>query len=154
MSSATSTTKAKPAVRALATLRFSGDRLDPKRLTDTLKVPPTKAWRKGERYFAGPHAGELTGRTGTWLLATDAHVESNDLNQHLDFLTRLLSHSTLGDKTRLTQLQAVMARDGLKANVSFFWHGRPGEQPPSIPAEALKTLRAVPATIEADFDTD
>src|SRR5262252_8289078 len=103
MSSATSTTKSKPPVRAFATLRFYGDRLDPARLTDILKVSPTKAWRKGERYFAGRRAGYLVGRIGTWFLATDTHVESSDLVQHLDFLTRLLSHWTLGDKTRLSQ---------------------------------------------------
>jgi hypothetical protein len=154
MSSATSTTKSKPEARAFATLRFYGDRLDPERISDILKLPPTKAWRKGERYFAGPHAGYLVGRTGTWFLATDTHVESPDLEQHLDFLTRLLSHWTLGDKTRLSQLQAVMAKDGLKADVSLFWHGRAGEPPPSISAQAVQTLRTLPATIETDFDTD
>ncbi|MBV9815352.1 MAG: DUF4279 domain-containing protein [Alphaproteobacteria bacterium] len=141
-------------MRAFATLRFYGDRLDPVRLTEILKVSPTKAWRKGERYFAGPRAGYLVGRTGTWFLATDTHVESADLALHLDFLTRLLSHWTLDDKKRLSQLREVMARDGLKADASLFWHGQPGETPPSVPPQALERLHALPAKVETDFDTD
>jgi hypothetical protein len=47
-----------------------------------------------------------------------------------------------------------MATDGLKADVSFFWHGRAGEPAPSIPAQAIQILRTLPATIETDFDTD
>jgi Domain of unknown function (DUF4279) len=140
--------------KAFATLRFYGDRLDPERLTDILKLPPTKAWRKGEHYFSGPKAGYLVGRTGTWFLATDSHVESTDLNRHLDFLTRLLSGWTLDQKTRLRQLQELMIKDGLKADASLFWHGEPGETPPFIPARALQTLHALPASVETDFDTD
>jgi hypothetical protein len=156
MSSATSTTKSKPATRTFATLRFSGDRLDPERISAILAVSPTKAWRKGERYVAGPRAGELVGRTGTWFLATDGHVDSPDLKKHLGFLNRLLSsmHSASGEGTRLDQLRALMKKHGIKADASLFWHGSAGEQPPSIPRQALRTLRALPAEIETDFDTD
>src|SRR6516162_2842882 len=108
MSSATSTTKSK-AARAFATLRFYGDRLDPERSSDIIKILPTKAWRKGESYFAGPHAGQLTGRTGTWFVTTEAYVQSPDLERHLAFLDRLLSHYTLGDRTRMSRLQTMMA---------------------------------------------
>jgi hypothetical protein len=155
MSSATSTTKSE-AARAFATLRFHGDRLDPERITDIMRMLPAKAWRKGEVYFSGPHAGNLTGRTGTWFMTTEDYVGSPDLGPHLDFLDCLLSHHTPGDKTRISRLQTMMAEDGVKADVSFFWHGQAGEPQPMIrdSANVMKTLRGLPAKIEIDFDTD
>src|SRR6266404_9182525 len=106
MSSATSTTRSSDSTRqrAFATLRFSGDRLDRDRISAILQVPPTKAWRKGERYFAGQRTGHLIGRTGIWLLATDDLVTSPDLGQHLDFLTGLLSQGSQDEQERLVRL--------------------------------------------------
>jgi hypothetical protein len=135
-------------------LRFSGDRLDPDHISAILRVPPTKAWRKGERYFSGQRTGRLVGRTGTWFLATDDLVPSPDLEEHLDFLTGLLSQGPQDQEERLVRLREVMARDILKADVSCFWHGAAGEQPPAISAEKTAKLRALPAEIETDFDTD
>src|SRR5271166_3685454 len=156
MSSATSMTRSTKAPRqnAFATLRLSGDRLDPDRISAILRVPATKAWRKRERYFAGQRTGALVGRTGTWFLATHDLVKSPDLEQHLDFLTSLLSRGPKDKKERLVQLQEVMARDNLKADVSCFWHGKAGEQPPAISTEKTQKLRSLPAEIETDFDTD
>ena len=121
-----------------------------------MSLLPAKAWRKGEVYFAGPHAGHLTGRTGTWFMTTEDYVESPDLEQHLDFLNRLLSHHIPGDNTRTSRLQTMMAEDGVKADVSFFWHGRAGEPPPFSrdSSNVMQTLRALRAKIEIDFDTD
>jgi hypothetical protein len=156
MSSATSTTRSSDSTRqrAFATLRFSGDRLDPVRISAILEVPPTKAWRKGERYFAGQRTGHLIGRTGTWFLATDDLVTSPDLDEHLEFLTALLSQGPQDEEARLVRLREVMARDNLKADVSCFWHGAAGEQPPTMSAEKTAKLRALPAEIETDFGTD
>ncbi len=156
MSSATSTTRSPETARqrAFATLRLSGDRLDPDHISAILRVPPTKAWRKGERYFAGQRTGHLVGRTGTWFLATDDLVTSPDLEQHIDFLTGLLSRGPRDDKEPLVQLREVMVRDNLKADVSCFWHGEVGEQPPVIHPEKMERLRALPAEIELDFGTD
>jgi hypothetical protein len=139
---------------AFATLRLSGDRLDPDLISAILRVAPTKAWRKDERYFAGSRAGHLVGRTGTWFLATDDFVASDDLDQHLDFLAGLISQGPEDQRDRLVQLQEVMARDDLKAEVSCFWHGKAGEQPPVIALEKTKKLRSLPAEIETDFDKD
>jgi hypothetical protein len=149
----TRSTKA-PRQNAFATLRLSGDRLDPDQISAILRVPPTKAWRKGERYFAGRRAGHLDGRTGTWFLATDDLIKSPDLGPHLDFLTSLLSRGPQNQKEPLVRLQEVMVRDNLRADVSCFWHGKAGERPPAIPAEKTEKLRALPAEIETDFDTD
>jgi hypothetical protein len=155
MFSATSTTKSKAEPpKAFATLRLSGDRLDPARISAILRVPPTKAWRKGERYFAGTHTGYLVGRTGTWFLATDDVVASPDLDKHLNYLNNLLARGPQDEREPLVELQELMARDNLSAYVSCFWHGEAGEQPPPIRAETTTNLRALPADIETDFDTE
>jgi hypothetical protein len=156
MSSATSTTKSPKAARrkAFATLRFFGDRLDPDQISAILRVSPTKAWRRDERYFAGQRTGHLVGRTGTWFIATDNLVASPHLEEHLEFLNNLLSRGPQDKQERLIQLQKLMMRDNLKADVSCFWHGAAGEQPPAIRAETTEKLRALPAEIETDFDTD
>jgi hypothetical protein len=108
---------------AFATLRFSGDRLDPDRITAILGVEPRRAYRKGERYLAGPRAGYVTGRTGVWVLATDSVVNSAKLSRHLEYLVGLI-HGPEREE-RLRQLHELMSRDGVKADVSCFWRGGP-----------------------------
>ena len=62
-------------ILAFATPRFRGDRLDPDQITAIPRVQPTKAYRKGERYFARPRAGHVTRSTVVWVLATGSIVE-------------------------------------------------------------------------------
>lgn len=69
--------------KALVTLRFVGDALDPDEISALLPVKPTRAHRKGEEFFAGRRAGNLRGRTGMWFLATDKLVPSENLQEHL-----------------------------------------------------------------------
>jgi hypothetical protein len=138
---------------AFATLRFSGDRLDPNRISSILQVRPSKAYHKGERYFAGPRAGHLVGRTGIWLLATDDVVKHANLDRHLEYLISLIFGGP-DDKDRLHELHELMTNDGITADVSCFWHGNSGEKPPSIPDWVTVALRDLPAEIETDFDTD
>jgi len=136
---------------AFATLRFTGDRLEPDRITAILGVEPTKAYRKGEAYLAGPRAGYVTGRTGVWVLATDNVVDSADLDRHLEHLVDLIFRGP-DRKQRLKQLHEVMSRDGLKADVSCFWRGGPGTQPPALSKDAIRKLPQLPAEIETDFE--
>jgi Domain of unknown function (DUF4279) len=136
-----------------ATLRFCGDRLDPDRITAILGVPPTKAYRKGERYLAGPRAGYVPGRTGVWVLATDNVVDSTELDQHLEHLVNLI-FSGPDREQRLEQLHELMSRDGVKADVSCFWRGGPGTRPPSIPRNMISSFHELPAEIETDFEVN
>src|SRR6266478_263237 len=89
---ATSTTKTETRAdrKAFVTLRFAGDELDPQEISAVLPIAPTRAHRKGEEFVAGPHAGKLRGRSGIWFLATDKLVASDDLEDHLAFLQKLL----------------------------------------------------------------
>jgi hypothetical protein len=135
---------------AFAMLRFTGDRLDPGRITAILGVEPTKGYRKGESYFAGPRAGYVAGRTGVWVLATDGLVDSAELDRHLGYLVDLIQGPDW--EQRLNQLHEVMSRDGVKADVSCFWRGGPGTQTPTISEDAIRKLRQLPAEIETDFE--
>src|SRR5512147_1466742 len=93
--------------KAFVTLRFAGDDLDPAKISAILPITPTRAHRKGETFFAGPHAGDLRGRTGIWFLSTDKHVPSDDLADHLEFMRTLL-HPTRGDNSRIAALCDVL----------------------------------------------
>jgi hypothetical protein len=97
-------TEAPPRTTAFATLRFSGDRLDPDRITAILGVQPTKAYRKGERYLAGPRAGYVIGRTGVWVLASDGAIDSAELDPHLEYLVASI-FAEPDREERLKQLQ-------------------------------------------------
>ena len=149
----TKSTKEAPQNTAFATLRFRGDRLDPDRITAILGVRPTKAYRKGEPYFAGPRAGQVTGRTGVWILATDRVVEGAELDRHLEHLLALVFRGPDCTK-RLKQLHELMSCDGVVAVVSCFWRGVPGARPPVVPTHVISKLDQLPAEIETDFEVD
>lgn len=136
---------------AFASLRLSGDRLEPALLTKALRTAPTLAYRKGEVYER--HRGrEARGRTGVWLLSSEDHVRSSDLNEHLEFLLSVFFPKTQED--RLRRIQSVIRDYGLEADVSCFWHGERGALPPVIREDIRDRLACIPAEIELDFDTD
>jgi Domain of unknown function (DUF4279) len=138
-------------IKAYAILRFAGDALDPAEISDILGVGPTLAYRKDERYFAGPRTGMITGRTGIWLLSTDGSVTGSDLDQHISYLFKLIFED---DGDRSARLHQLIANRGLKGRVSCFWHGKAGAHPPKIPTFAVDAFERLPAEIEIDFDTD
>lgn len=138
---------------AFATLRFAGDALDPRDISDILPEHPWRAHRKGERFNAGKRAGELTGRTGIWYLSTDTLVDSPNLADHLRFLKRLL-YPAPGDNFRLMKIRDVLGRTGARARISVFWRGPTGARPPSIPGDFVKFAHEIGADIEPDFETD
>jgi len=107
-------------MKAYATLRFAGDKLEPREISDVLRVEPTRAYRKGERYLAGPRTGELTGRTGIWFLSTENAVRGFDLDRHLSYLSNLIFES---EPSRAAALRRLIAVRNLKAHISCFWHG-------------------------------
>lgn len=148
--SETSETKPEAAqtMSTFATLRFSGDRLDPGRVTSALHRPPTLAYRKGEAYRKNRDGRETRGRTGVWLLSTRRMFPGSPLADHLAYLADILSTDIR------PAVRRVMQRDGIEADVSCFWHGQPGAEPPSIPADIAAVFAELPAQIELDFDTD
>jgi hypothetical protein len=150
--SATSTTKSQATTLiAFASLIFAGDRLDPDRITALLGVEPTTAYRKGEVYkWSRGH--EVAGRTGLWLLSSKMHVLGTELGDHLAYLKSVLNPDD--GKDLIEPIRAVMHEGGLEAEVSCFWYGEHGAEPPVISAEIRAAFARIGATIETDFDTD
>jgi hypothetical protein len=95
--------------KAFVTLRFAGDDLDPGDISAILTVEPTRAHRKGEEFFTGPHSGNLRGRTGMWFLATDTLVASDDLADHLRFVQDLL-YPAPSNNGRITRTRNLLER--------------------------------------------
>jgi hypothetical protein len=151
---ATSTTKTdtKADRKAFVTLRLAGDDLDPAEISAVLPVKPTRAHRKGEEFFAGPHAGKLRGRTGIWYLATDKLVPSDDLEGHLAFVQKLL-YPTPGDESRITMLRDILERTRSLAHITCFWRGDPGETAPPILEQFKSAVAHLAGDIETDFAT-
>ena len=149
---ATSSTKtdAETDRKAFATLRFAGDDLDPADISAILPIAPTRAHRKGEKFFAGPHAGPLRGRTGIWFLSTDKRVPSDDFGDHLEFMRTLL-YPKPGDNSRIAALCSVLKRAHSRARLTCFWRGDADEAEPRIPAEFRSAIEKLGADIETDF---
>lgn len=139
--------------KTYATFRVSGDRLDPEQVTRVLRHVPTVAYAKGEKYFAGQRTGYLTGRTGVWLVSTRDIVASDNLHDHLLYVIGMLIPGRQNIMP-LAHLRALIARKGLRAELSAFWHGTHGAKKPAIPRAVTEVMKLLPGEIEADFDTD
>jgi hypothetical protein len=138
-------------LRTFATLNFAGDALAPEKVSAILGVDPTTGYRKGEVYRRS-RGHETRGRTGLWHLSTRRIVDSDDLADHLRRLVAVICPEGRGN--HISALRELMARDDLEADVSCFWYGSAGAQPPAIPAFAQEVFDRLGATIETDFDTD
>lgn len=148
-----SVTRTEVLPRTYATLRFVGDELDPEHISAILQVKPTRAHRKGQRFYGGLRSRDLTGRTGIWYFDT-RDMPSKDLVQHLGFIVSLL-YPGGGSLDKINQLKAVLDREHAKAHVSCFWYGEHGARPPTIPDRVRTALAPLDADdIDTDFDTD
>jgi hypothetical protein len=168
-------------IKTFATFRIVGDNLDPEEITRILRVYPTLAYAKGERYKAGDQAGKIKGKMGVWYLSTDKAIRSQKLSEHIMPLFAVLaldhfeewlkeksqakyaSSSVVAKRAavpefmlrgRLRHLSALLKRRSLTASLSCFWHGEVGAKPPAIPRLVSSLFKLVPISIETDFDTD
>jgi hypothetical protein len=146
----TTKTDAKTDRKAFVTLRFAGDDLDPAAISAVLPVAPTRAHKKGEGFFAGPHAGHLRGRIGIWFLATNKLVDSDDLDDHLTFVEEVL-YPTAADDSRIAELRSILERAHARAHITCFWRGDPGELAPPISEQFKSAVAPLAVDIEADF---
>lgn len=163
-------------LRTFATLRVSGDRLDPSEITRLLRIKPTLAYAKDQDYVAGRESGTRKGRTGVWLVSTDRGIESDRLEDHIEVLLYMLFPSLFAfrtlrlhsrpvqrfptifglieHETKIRYLRHVMKEKGLTASVSLFWHGKGNTRPPSVPRAITTLFRHVPIAVETDFAND
>jgi hypothetical protein len=135
--------------KTYATLRFVGDELDPAHVSTILQVEPKRAHRKGQSFFAGSRTGNVIGRTGIWYFDT-RDLQSHDLLDHLRKIVSLI----YPNPDHLKRLQNLLASEGARAEISCFWYGKPGTDPPVIPKEVRDALRPLGADdIETEFHT-
>lgn len=139
--------------RTYATFRVSGDALDPEQVTRILRYVPTIAYAKGGTYFAGQRTGNLVGRTGVWLFSTKDIVASDALHDHLFYIVGMFVPGRQNIMP-LAHMRALIARGGLRAELSAFWHGIHGAKRPPIPKGVSEVMKLLPADIEIEFDTD
>jgi len=146
-------------VRTFATFRIAGDELVPDQVTKLLKIVPSHAHAKGERFSAGPRSQNLEGRTGIWYFSTDRLVASEHLTDHLSFLVLVLAGAARSPSpaqwtTNLLQLGQFIERHAFRAALTCFWDGPVGSKLPTIPRELLYVSKIIHAEIETDFDTE
>ena len=134
-----------------ASLRFAGDRLEPDRITALLGVRPTTSYRKGEIYKRS-RGHEIRGRTGLWLVSTRHQFDSLELQDHFAKLLEVLFPA--GSTRLIEPLCALLREGGLEADVTCFWYGEHGAEPPVISEETRAAFAQIGATIETDFQTD
>src|SRR5207237_9782141 len=92
-------------LQTFASLRFSGDALEPQRLTAILNARPEMAYRKAD-VFKVSRGHEVRGRTGVWVISRKGDISSLDLNEHLDYLLGLLFPA--GSEAKLNRLHELM----------------------------------------------
>jgi hypothetical protein len=130
-------------IKAFATLRFAGDRLDPDQISQILHIQPTKITKKGER-------GRLS---NIWYLSTDKLIPGNDLMDHIGFLLYLLLPAP-GDINRIISLRDLLKRRNLESHVTCFWHGKSGAREPVVPEVVRKLFELISADVQTDFASE
>jgi hypothetical protein len=131
------------AVKAFATLRFAGDRLDPDQISRILHIQPTKITKKG-----------VQGRqSNIWYLSTDKLIPGSELMDHIGFLLYLLFPAP-GDLNRVIALRDLLKRRNLESHVTCFWHGKSRARKPVVPDVVHKLFELISAEIQTDFDSD
>ena len=141
------------AQRTFATLRFEGDALDPAALTELLAVPPTLAYRKGERFTLGKRGLEKVGQTGYWFLNTKDRLGTPDLNTHSSLIEAALTGGTAprDGQARFQRLRSMVDADGLSVLATLFWFGAAGEPAPMIDPRLRNLIGDLRGEIETDF---
>jgi hypothetical protein len=137
-------------IRTYATFRLAGDKLDPHAVTRHLRLVPTLAYAKDERYSRGDRSQNLTGRTGVWFFSTKKLVASQRLVEHADLLMKLI----MPGPTDIARLHQLIRRDGLDATMTLFWFGRGSAKKPAVPRSLPDFLKLLPASLETDFQTE
>src|SRR5437762_11376038 len=141
---ATSTMKSEHSdtIRAFATLRFAGERLDPDQISQLLHIQPTKVTRKN---------GD--GRHTIWYLSTDKLIPGNDLMDHVGFLLYLLFPAP-GELHRLITLRDLLKRRNLESHVTCFWHGKSRARKPVVPEVVRRLFNLTSSDLQPDFNAE
>jgi Domain of unknown function (DUF4279) len=103
---------AHPAVtRTWATLRISGDRLDPDNVTTRLGIAPSRSHKAGDRHG---EQGRMIWKHGQWSLTSQGVIESTDLELHIEWLLDRI-------EPMHEKLQEITQQPDVTADIFCFW---------------------------------
>jgi len=157
--------KSERLVKTFATFRIAGDTLNPLEVTQLLRVQPTHAHRKDEKYSTG--RSEIVGKTGVWLFSTDQISLSDNLYEHIGLIFTVLglirSRAGIGEASEeeranaiahILRLERLLKQNSLTATMTFFWHGPHNVPYPKVPEAFIGLFQLIPIALEMDFDRD
>lgn len=76
---------------ASVSIRFTGDRFEPGKVTNLIGVEPTLSYHKGEYYAAGKSKTERVGMTNLWMVDVAAVLPGSDINKQIDYCVMCLA---------------------------------------------------------------
>lgn len=131
--------------RAYASVRFSGEKLDPLTITLALRLPADYIHRDGEPRLGRVNSGHVKEyaayRGGMWSMSSKKWVQSPRLSVHLDWLLREL-------EPKADAVRSLLA-DGIEADFFCFSSGST-TAPPSLP----RTIRDRAAALGIEIVID
>lgn len=124
-----------------ASLRIYHENLSPDKISVDLELSPSRSWVKGEKVD-----GERIATTGGWLLSSREHVNSAEINKHLDWLLLMLS----GCGSRLTKLQ----KQGFKTELVITWFSDSWNTCPALTPDFMQRIAALNMPLSFDVYLD
>jgi hypothetical protein len=127
-----------------AILELVGDNLDPDKLRKLFSIKPKLARRKGDEQGRRPGRPTAFARTGYCGFSTLAHVSSDNINDHLEFLINEITRN-------FDRIQAIVMADKLTWQMVCFF-----DLPPAGPKSILRNsvvARASQMGIGIEIDT-
>ena len=130
--------------QAFASLRLFGDELVPDTVTHLLHVQPTDVAPKGLKTALA--SGRVrTAPTGRWLLATQEHLASTNLESHIKWLL---------DRIESTGVSPADIPGVSRAEICCFWVSATGNGGPEFSPELLGRLARLRLTLSFDLYFD
>lgn len=143
-------------MRAFATLRFTGDEVDPAQVSEILQTSPTFEYRKGDPYKIRPDAPLSFRKTNLWLLDSAKIIEDLDLKKHVKCLESALSDNLteyMRDE-KFDRIRHYCSDHHVEVLATLFWHGDHQSRPPRASARFANMIAHLNGEVAEDFETD
>jgi len=127
-----------------ASLRLYGDDLVPEEITRVLHLEATESAPKG-RQTVSPTGRSRTAPTGRWILESQIHIHSSDLEKHIEWLL---------DRLDETGLVPANIPGVSRADVFCYWMSATGHGGPELSPEVLGRLAKYRLTLGLDIYFD
>lgn len=118
--------------RVHAMLRLFHFDLDPVMLTALFNVEPTQSHKRGDQRFGKGGRVYSPYSKGSWILDSESHVKSKDVNAHIQWLLDQMA----GNSGAIHRLQD----DGYFTDVMCGWHAQCDNTCPALSTETIRRL--------------